>query len=173
MIPPMLIPNKQPVTFTLADSPSGSASVPDTLRRMAIDAKRAKVTPDVRLLAQRLTRYLQQKDFVGEVRALHRFVRDEIRYVKDVNLVETLQTPEATLRLGSGDCDDKATLLAALLESIGHPARFVAVGFQPGRLSHVYVETRIGPTWVPAETTEPVNLGWSPPGVVSRLVRHL
>lgn len=169
----MLIPTNPALTWTLADSPSGAASVPNTLRLMVREANRAKATPAIRLLAQRLVSGLRQKDFVGEVRAIHAFVRDRIRYVKDVHNVETLQSPEVTLRLGSGDCDDKAMLAAALLESIGHPARFVAVGFQPNRLSHVLVETRIGARWIPFETTEPVTLGWAPPGIVARLVRHL
>ncbi len=103
---------------------------------------------------------------------LHRFVRDRIRYVRDVRGVETLHTPLALLQLGQGDCDDKATLLACLLESIGHKTRFAAVGFEPGRLSHVLTEARIGARWCPMETTEPVDMGWYPPGVKSRMVIH-
>lgn len=93
---------------------------------------------------------------------LHAFVRDAIRYVRDIRGVETLHTPERVLKQRAGDCDDKAMLLVALLESIGHTARFRAVGFLPGVFSHVLVDVMLGGEWVAAETTEPVELGWSP-----------
>lgn len=122
-----------------------------------------------------LTNALPQKKWIAEISALHRFVRDQIRYVKDINGVETVHTADAVLRIGSGDCDDKSVLLASLLESIGHPTRFVAVGFQPDHYSHVFVQTRIGKNpgkWLSLETTEPVAIGWEPKGIVSRIVKH-
>lgn len=81
-------------------------------------------------------------DHEGEVLALFRYVRDGIHFVNDVAGVETLQGPRATMTLGGGDCDDKATLLAGLLRSIGIPSSFRVVAANrraPGRFSHVYV----------------------------------
>lgn len=100
---------------------------------------------------------------------IHRFVRDRIRYVKDIKGVETLQSPEKTLEIGQGDCDDKSVLVGALLESIGHPVRFKAIGFIPGVFSHVLPETKIGSKWIAVETTEPWPLGRLPPGIIQRL----
>ena len=105
-----------------------------------------------------------------EVERLHAFVRDNIRYVRDPVDLESVATPEKTLELGQGDCDDKSTLLASLLESTGHPARFVAVGFGGGPFSHVYTESKIGETWVPLETIIPRPMGWFPSGVTSRYI---
>jgi transglutaminase-like putative cysteine protease len=109
---------------------------------------------------------------MGEIKRIHAYVRDNIRYLRDIHGVETLQSPPETLRRGYGDCDDKATLAATLLAAIGHPSRFVAIGRAPGKFSHVYVETRIGPRWISLETTEPVDVGWSPSGVLARMVAH-
>jgi transglutaminase-like putative cysteine protease len=117
-----------------------------------------------------LTANLAPRDYTGEANAVFGFVRDQIRFVRDIDQVETLQTPSKTLAAGAGDCDDKSTLLGALLLSIGHPTRFVAVGDAPDQYSHVFVETLIGNTWVPADATEDVQLGWYPPGMVSRMV---
>jgi len=117
-----------------------------------------------------LTRMLKQKDWMGEIRALTHFVRDRIRYVRDINGVETVHTAEKILEQGQGDCDDKSILLASLLEAIGHPTRFVAVGLKPHRFSHVYVETKVGNKWLPLETTENVAIGWSPPNVKSKMI---
>lgn len=107
---------------------------------------------------------------MGEVRALFDFVQNNIRYVRDVNGVETIQTPLKTLEYGAGDCDDKSTLLAAMLESLGHETRFHAMGFRPGNVEHVLLEVNIpGKGWVPLETTEPVKMGWIPRGIKTSL----
>lgn len=140
-------------------------------------ARESKVNPVIIETARNLTQHLPQKDWVGQIKALHKFVRDNIRYLKDINNVETIQYPVRLLETKSGDCDDKATLLASLLESIGHPARFAALGFRPGVLEHVIVETLIGrgknKKWLPLETTEPVHAGWFPKGVKSKMVKHI
>ncbi len=148
---------------------AGEAGVAETLGAMRRLVQQGKKNINVRLTALQLVEGLPQKDFVGEVRALHRFVRDRMRYVKDISGVETLHTPERLLEIGQGDCDDKSVLLASLLESLGHPTRFAAIGFLPGHFSHVLVETKLGKKWLPLETTEPVELGWYPKGVKSRL----
>lgn len=140
-------------------------------------ARQGRQNPEIRTLAQSLTNHLPGKNWIAEIKVLHKFVRDQIRYLRDINGVETIQTPEQLLRTRSGDCDDQATLLASLLESIGHPARFRAVGFKPGRLEHVYVETQVGrggrKKWLPLETTENVEIGWRPPRIVETMVRHV
>lgn len=138
---------------------------------MARLAREGRKALPVRLAAQQITRDLRQRDFPAEVDALHAFVRDRVRYVRDIRGVETLQTPEATLRIGSGDCDDKSTLLAALLEALGHPARLHAVGAAPGSYYHVYVETRIGRRWEPLETTADWEPGRAPPAVSHMVLR--
>ena len=124
----------------------------------------------VRGMAANLVQDLPQKDWVGEVRRLFEYVRDSIRYVRDIRGVETLHTAERILEQGQGDCDDKSIILASLLEAIGHPSRLVAVGFKPGIFSHVFVETKIGSRWLSLETTEPVGMGWTPPDVKEKMV---
>ncbi len=108
-------------------------------------------------------RGLAPKDFAGEARRLFNFVRDEIRYIRDIDGVETLHTADWVLRLRAGDCDDKAILLAALLLSIGHTPRFKAVAFDPGDYSHVWTQDFLGGRWVDMEPTELVGFGQSIP----------
>lgn len=118
---------------------------------------------------------LKQKDFEGEARRLHAFVRDRIRYVRDTDGVELLHDPATVLQVGAGDCDDKAILLASLLGSIGHPTRFIAVAFEPGRFSHVWLQDFLNGRWVDLETTEPLPFGVSVPrrGVVGTLTQEV
>lgn len=152
--------------------PSGAAGVLATLKIMSALVRRAKKTLPIRQTAAQLVNGYKQKDWISEIKKLHAFVRDEIRYVKDIRGVETLHTPARILEQQYGDCDDKSVLLASLLESIGHPTRFVAIGFRPGNYSHVYVETKVGEKWLSLETTEDVGVGWAPKGIISRMVVH-
>jgi transglutaminase-like putative cysteine protease len=150
--------------------PNGKAGTLATLKIMRGLVRRYKTAPAIRTLAQTLTRNIPQKNYTREVDKLFRLVRDKVRYVKDVAGVETIQTPIQTLKLGSGDCDDKSTLIASLLESIGHPTRFVAVSFNGIGFSHVFVQTKIGPKWVSLETTEKFPMGKSAPHITNRLI---
>ncbi len=151
--------------------PSGKAGTLATLKIMRNVTRRYKSHLTIRVLAQKLTRRLPQKNYTAEAAILHQFVKNKIRYVKDIRGVETIQTPVQTLQLGSGDCDDKSILVASLLESIGHPTRFVACGFRiPNSYSHVFVQTKIGARWVSVECTEPWPLGKAPPKIVTRMI---
>jgi transglutaminase-like putative cysteine protease len=161
-----------PTTASLQLIPSGKAGTVATLKLMGGLVKDGKKNLAVRQAAARLVHQNGQKDWVGEARDIQHFVRDQIRYVKDIRGVETLQTAEKTLEFGYGDCDDKSVLVASMLESIGHPTRFVAIGFKPDDYVHVYTETKIGPNWVGVETTEPVELGWTPPNVLTQLIYY-
>lgn len=154
-----------PTRHRLIPQMAGLGGIRQTLTLMRQLTAHYKTDPTIRELALRLTRNLPQKDFYGEARELWAFVKHNIRYTLDVNGVETIQTPLKTLEYGAGDCDDKALLLAALLESIGHETRFKAVGFHSGLINHVLLETNIRGKWLAMETTEPVPLGWTPPNV--------
>ncbi len=136
--------------------------------------KEAKKTLPIRQTALSLVNGERQKDWTEEVNRIFEFVRDQVRYVRDVRGVETLQTPGKTLEFRQGDCDDKATLACTLLESIGHPCRFVAIGYgAPGHFDHVYAETKIGPRWIALETTEPVDFGVKPMSPDSLMIEHI
>jgi transglutaminase-like putative cysteine protease len=165
-------PRPAPPQATLT-IPSGAAGVRATLKIMRDLVRQGKKSPKIRQQALALTQHLKQKDKVGEVHALFEFVRDHIRYVRDVHEVETLHTAERVLEQRAGDCDDKAVLLASLLESIGYPTRFLAMGRKPGYFEHVIVETRPFGNWIALETTNAVPLGYMPPHHKrARMIRH-
>lgn len=157
-------------TYTLRAIPAGKAGTLATLKIMRALARKYKCAPGVRMLTQKLTKNLSNKKYSAEANAVFMFVRDKIRYVKDIRGVETVQTPVQTVKTGSGDCDDKSLLIAAMLESIGHPTRFVAVGFIPGTFSHVFTQTKIGRKWVTLETTMQYPMGKNPPGITSKMM---
>lgn len=149
----------------LGELPPGEPGTRATLKAMRALVARFKTDSRIRDAARSIVRGLPPKAYAREVDAVFRYVRDGIRYLRDIHGVETLQTPLATLETEAGDCDDKSTLLAAMLESIGHPTRFVAVGFKaPGHYEHVYLKTRIGQSWFALDpTVSTATVGWAPP----------
>ncbi len=114
------------------------------------------------------------KNFRGEAAALCEWVKRNIRYVRDVNEVETIQTPLKTLDIGQGDCDDQSTLLASLLEAVGFRTRFLAIKTAAfGPFVHVVAQAQIGREWVPLETTEPWEPGTFPVRATGTMVEEV
>ena len=154
----------------IPDGHEGTRLTLEVMRRLV---KEWRANPEMIAFARSLVEGVQEKNFREEAAAVHAYVRDQIRYTLDPNEVETVQAPNVTIETGHGDCDDKSVLVATLLEILGHPARFAAIGFAPDVFEHVYVETKIGADWIGVETTEPVELGWQPQGFVSKMLRHI
>lgn len=150
--------------------PEGPAGVRETLKVMRRLVRHFKHNLTIHSLASEIISEITGKDFPGEVDCLFHWVRENIRYQKDINETETISTPLETLASGFGDCDDSATLLATMLETTGHKTRFKAVGFSWGVLSHVYTQTQIGDHWFALDTTEPNRMGWEPPGIVTAML---
>jgi TolB-like protein len=80
-----------------------------------------------------------------------------VRYARDpispygANPVDTVQFPRETLARRAGDCDDLATLFAALVQAAGHEARLVLT---PG---HIFVAVHSGMT--PSQAMERLGEG--------------
>lgn len=124
-------------------------------------------SPEVRQFAARIVRGLPQKDYRGEIAAVHAFVRDRVRYTMDPRGVELLQTPEYILAERAGDCDDKTILVCSLLANLGHETQLIAVGPSMRNFTHVFgqvrdrtvVNERDPRAWINLECTEPWPLG--------------
>ena len=142
---------------------------------MRLVTRGAKREPQIRALAASLVAYLPGKDWNGEIASMLSWVQTNIRYIfpttgdNAFDDLQVLQYPQETLRTRAGACVDDAVLLASLLESIGHPTGFKAVGFQWDYLTHVYVVTRVGSQWVPCDPTVNEPVGWEPPGIINSL----
>lgn len=153
---------RTPLKVTLQEIPDGIPGIRATLVAMKKLAIEGKQSIPVRMLALSIVSGLPGKDFVAEIKSIHSWVRNNIRYVKDILDVETLHTAEKMLEIRQGDCDDQSILIASLLGAIGHQTRFVAISMRPGKFSHVYTEVKYRDKWLPVETTEPVAAGWQP-----------
>jgi hypothetical protein len=138
---------------TIEQHPDGMAHTRSTIRTMARLAKAASHTYPIRNLATSIVKGVPSKQVRAELAALYRWVRDHIRYRFDPVGLEWVQSPERTVKEEAGDCDDMATLLAALAGSLGHRWRFRTVGPSPHVMKHVCAEAWDGDRWV---TLDPV-----------------
>jgi transglutaminase-like putative cysteine protease len=108
------------------------------------------------------------KDRWAEVCALSHWVRNNIRYTRDIFRVELLHTARRMLELRAGDCDDMTILLGAMLMSTGHPVRLVLAGFRrkrPHSYSHIYPEVNVRGKWIALDATMNRPIGWAPPAL--------
>lgn len=100
-----------------------------------------------------------------QIRAIRNWIEDHVGFLRDPRGMELLWTPELMVRtiLTKGhlnvDCDDVATLAAALGLSIGLRARFVLVGFHTPAAPFRHVWTDLadprGSSWIDLDTTRP------------------
>jgi hypothetical protein len=147
----------------LSALPPGLAGTDKTLREIARLIADDLKNQRLRVYGSNILRALPNKDYLAEAKAIYRYVASHIRFQRDPIGIETVQSPLFTLRLGVGDCDDQAALVAALALAVGLPARLRAVGYSPDNLSHIWAEIFAGDRWYPADTTEPGRgFGWRP-----------
>lgn len=142
--------------------PPGRDGTADTLRRMASFVRQSDAHRIVKATAAELVKDFNPGDLRGQAERVFYWVRDSLRYVRDIRGVEEITAPWTileSLRSGgfshSSDCDDHSILLAALLRSIGFATRFVAVasGRNALNLDHVRAEVLLSGYWFPMEAT--------------------
>jgi transglutaminase-like putative cysteine protease len=161
--------NRARFNVTPAPLPPGDAGIFKTLALMRRLSDEGSRMLEVRETAIDVVRSagVDPHDLLGATAALFRFVRDRIYFVLDPVGVQFLQSPRYTLSRRAGNCAQKASLLAAMLKSLGIPASFRAIGASkryPGSFSHVYVSARVGNDSIPLDPTYGNNsLGWQFP----------
>lgn len=164
------VPSPQPRRAALSGIPDGQAGSIATMRAMRQLVSDAIRDPQQQIREAALQILRGVNSFSDQARAIQQWVQQNIEYRRDPPDLELVQTPQVTLQLKAGDCDDQATLTAALLQATGHPARFIAVGLNGGPLSHVLSQTLIGTKWASTETIQNRPLGWMPPGITSHYI---
>lgn len=97
--------------------------------------------PQVRDCALRLAKQGGVNDRAALARRVHRFVRDSIRYVRDVG-GEEFADSGVILGRGFDDCDGKSRLFVALCRTLGLESRIRPVFSSPRDFVHVQGEVR-------------------------------
>lgn len=165
-----IVSHASPVQYQRYPLPDGDGATANTIRMMRglAEGSEGARSPIVRETALNVLRAagVANRDYASEIAALFAWQQHAIQFRGEV--AETIQSPEVTLHLGAGDCDDHVVLLAALLHSIGRQVRFITIAADPAapsEFSHVYVEALNPATgeWVPLDTTvDGAAPGWQP-----------
>lgn len=111
---------------------------------------------------------IEEKDNIGEAKAVFDAIRKNVRYTSDILGIDTYQHPKHTLGLKSGDCDDASGLVCATMLSLGIPCRLVVIKTKGSPdWSHIYAEAgfpRANPTrWIAMDASVPKPFGWAAP----------
>jgi transglutaminase-like putative cysteine protease len=153
----------EPYTVPVPEGDAGIAATVKQMESLVYSAKGVK-SWTVRQAAIEAVRGVERGQ--DEINSVFHWVHDNIEFRGEYS--ETLQSPEATIALRAGDCDDQSTLMAALLASLGFETRFrtVAMHEDPSNeYSHVYAEVRDKRTghWISLDTTVSGSYpGWQP-----------
>ncbi len=140
-----------------------------TINAMAEMVKDFKINPKIRQIALSIIMTAPERDAMAETQTIFNWVRDTIKYRKDIAGVETLQTPIQTIQFRSGDCDDQVILLNALLESVGIKTRFVVIAQKRrGVWNHIYSQALIGRDFYDMDPIRDVDFGEGPEKYIER-----
>lgn len=127
-------------------------AAPKTLERMAQNIRDSLRDPAVVEVARGIIARVAPRDCEGQARAIRAWTDKRFRFVRDPLGVELLETPSFHLarikKYGfvQGDCDDAATITAALGMAVGIPATLHAVAFFKPDAPFAHVYTVLHPT---------------------------
>lgn len=149
------------IPYRLEALPAGEAGTDATLSVMRDFVSEAQRSPYLRDFTVSILRSagVDSRDERSAALAVYNWISTNIAYVLDPLDVETVQAPRRTIETLAGDCDDQATLVAAMLAVIGIGSQFRVTGPDPQHFDHVYTEARIGYQWMPLDTTNPHGAG--------------
>lgn len=122
---------------------AGDAGIFQTVAIMVKEKIMSRKKPLIRVLTMKIIKGTG-RDKRKQAEKIYDYIVKKIAYVSDIIEVETLQTPEVTLILGAGDCDDHALIVATMLESIGIPSKYVLASYRDDKqYQHVYCQIDI------------------------------
>jgi transglutaminase-like putative cysteine protease len=137
--------------------------------------QKGRKDPDVRAFAVKAVSRkcgkkfcIAERDYDGEIKAVFKDIRHNIRYVRDAHKLDTFQSPRRTLEFGGGDCDDYTITMGAALQSIGYPVklRIIQTKGAPD-FNHIFLLVGVPPRaptkWIPLDASVNKPAGWHPP----------
>ena len=88
---------------------------------------------------------IPERDWNAEIAGAFNYVRDKVRYTRDIHDVELFQKADRTLDLQIGDCDDLAILLGSILGNIGYPLLIRVISTGAPSFHHVFLMACVPP----------------------------
>jgi hypothetical protein len=130
----------------------GSEDIDDRISWICYEINLGKRDPRIRQIAGEILAgsgegkwNVAERDWQGEADAVYWYVRNNVRYTRDIQEVELFQKPKRTLETKIGDCDDLSILIGSLLQTIGYPVILRVVGLGGNTYQHIYPMAGIPP----------------------------
>lgn len=172
------LPKEDMKTYSvkLTDSNRATYESVEVIKSLIDQGKKDMV---IRTLAEKITQYIEPKDYKREIKAVYNFVVRRLRYTKDIHRVETVHRARELLRRHNkaADCDDFVILTGALLQAIGHPVRIIIIGNNhkdKEDYSHIYIQTRVNKKWISLDGSVPgAKVGWEAPKYATKKIINL
>ena len=157
---------------------SFSSGIKDTLKRMGNIIEVGSKNNEIRKMAVSA----MAGSMPGSLKRDHAimifdYIRNLIRYVDDIDQIETLQDALLTIHNGFGDCDDMTIALGSLLKAVGFPVGLVAVQMKEfNDYNHVYLVCYTSEGFIFFDATNKTQpAGWQLPdiAITKRLIMLL
>ncbi|MFH1689726.1 MAG: transglutaminase domain-containing protein [Candidatus Eisenbacteria bacterium] len=142
------------------------------IRKVMLDGR---ADPEVRILTGKLLSKkcgkkwcIEERDSWGEVKAIFKLVKENVRYTSDPVDIDLFQHPMRILESGAGDCDCMTIILGSMLMSVGYSVKMRVIRGRGARdWNHIYLLVglpRGAPKqWVPLDASVPdAPPGWQP-----------
>lgn len=134
------------------------------MQALAIDG--ARRSEGVHQVAIAIATSCGQMAFGCQLRKLYQYMVDSVRFKRDTHGIEHIRRPEQLVHeiethgMTAADCDDLATLAAAIGMALGMRMGFAVDGSRrSGPLEHVYPVAWLGGQWVPMDAQHRVGFG--------------
>ncbi len=143
----------------------GKKGIEDILKKMRELILETDIKDKDRIIkstARKIIKNIDPKNWKGQLKAIFRWVKSNVKYVRDIHGIEELTRPDILLKsvlegkeIHSSDCDDIAMLLAAMLRSIGFKVRLEAIALKSNKYNHarVAVQNPDNKRWIVLEGT--------------------
>ena len=139
--------------------PRGVAGTLATVDLILPEIREGRKSPNVLRFAHRAIERVPERNYWGEIEAVHEAVKRGLRFTRDPVGIEKITSADALARgilareTVFADCDEFVILEGAALEAIGHQVRPKIIGSAPGQFRHIYLEVQFGGRWVPLDST--------------------
>lgn len=131
------------LSVKMIDKLPGEQGIKQTVEIIKGIVQAYKKNLKIRMKALRIVKKYRMND--NKMKALFYWIKKNIKYVRDINGLETLHTPDKILEIGAGDCDDFVILAGSMLESIGYPVIFVVTSNRKDKkFNHIFLYTTDG-----------------------------
>jgi len=161
-----------PKQVSITEIPEGIEGTKMTVEEMAKEAEKGALNWTVISITREITKNKKSRDYEAIADEIFWWVKKNIKFNRDPVPAELIQSPEMTIKVKTGDCDDMVILLDSMMQSVGIPTRYVTISYLPDAkddYTHVYLEALVSKEnqkakWKPYDASVPNSTpGWKPP----------